>query len=334
MARWFPQRRPGAQSFAEAFAAGERGGPGSRDALLAVVADPSHAGLVRASALVRLGGSPGRAGAAALLKALDDGDAVMRETAARQLRTADPALRLRVLPRLLGDPERSVRMEAARSLAGVPERRLAEADRARFDVALAEYEAALRFTAERPESHTELGALHLVRGRPDAAVEAFRAALRLDPAFAPASVNLADFYRSRGMEPEAQAALLAAVKASPRDAGARHALGLSYARQKRRPEALAALAEAAKLEPGNPRFAYVHAVALHDSGKRAEATKLLEAALVRHPYDRDLLFALASYERDRGDVAKASQRARLLVELDPDDLEVRRFADTIAPARR
>ena len=153
VARWFPQRRPGAQSFAEAFAAAERGGPGSRDALLAVVADPSHAGLVRASALVRLGGAPGRAGAAALLKALEDGDAVMRETAARQLRTADPALRLRVLPRLLGDPERSVRMEAARSLAGAPERRLAEADRPRFDVALAEYEAALRFTADRPESH-------------------------------------------------------------------------------------------------------------------------------------------------------------------------------------
>ena len=104
-------------------------------------------------------------------------------------------------------------------------------------------------------------------------------------------------------------------------------------RQKRRPEALAALAEAAKLAPGNPRFAYVHGVALHDSGKPAEATKLLEAALVRHPYDRDLLFALAA-GRDRGDIAKASQRARLLVELDPDDLEVRRFADTIAPARR
>jgi len=97
-------------------------------------------------------------------------------------------------------------------------------------------------------------------------------------------------------------------------------------------EALAALGEAAKLAPDDARFAYVHGVALHDAGKRAEAMKTLEAALARHPYDRDILFALASYEREAGSTAKAAQRARLLVELEPDDAQLRRFAQELANA--
>ena len=102
------------------------------------------------------------------------------------------------------------------------------------------------------------------------------------------------------------------------------------------PEALAALGEAARLAPGDPRFAYVYGVALHDAGKRGEATKTLEAALARHPYDREILLALASYERDAGNVSKAAQRAKLLARLEPDNAELAQFArelDAAAPRR-
>jgi len=330
VARWYPQKKLGAQTFAEAFVAGDRGAPGATAALVALLADSSQPSIVRASALARLARHPGRSGGAAIVKALDDGDAMVRAEAARQLRDADPALRLRVLPRLLADPVRSVRIEAARGLAGAPARRLAESDRARFDAAVAEYEAALRFNADRPESHTEFGGLQLARGRPDAAVDSFRKALALDPAFAPAAVNLADYYRGRGQEREAEAVLREALKADPSAAGVRHALGLSLARQKRMPEALTALREAARLAPDDARFAYVHGVALHDAGKRMEAVKTLEAALARHPYDRDILFALASYEREAGNTAKAAQRAKLLVELEPDDPDLRRLAQELS----
>jgi predicted CXXCH cytochrome family protein len=333
-ARWYPQRRSGAQTFAEAFHAADRGAPGGRPALSAIVADATQPAIVRASAIPRLANYPTRDGGATLVKALDDGDTMVRAAAVRSLRDADPALRVRLLPRLLADPSRGVRMEAARALAGAPERRLSEPDRSRFDAALAEYEASLRFNADRPEAHTEFGGLQLARGRPDAAVESFRRALALDRTYAPASVNLADYYRSRGLEREAQDTLVAAVKADPNASGARHALGLSYARQKRMPEALAELRAAAKLAPDSARYAYVYGVALHDAGQRAEATKVLEGALARHPYDRDILFALASYERETGDFAKASRRAKLLLEIDPDDAELRRFAQELAAPRR
>jgi tetratricopeptide (TPR) repeat protein len=328
VARWHPGRKPGEQTFAEAFAAGERGGPGAREALAKLASDPAQPAFVRASALARAGLQPGRE--VVLVKSLEDADPLVRATAARQLRESDPALRARVLPRLLGDPVREVRMEAARGLAGPAERRLADAERARFDAAMAEFEAAARFNADRPEALTELGALALARGRPDSAVDAFRAALKLDPSYAPASVNLADYYRSRGMEREAQDVLQAALKADPAAAAPRHALGLSLARQKRMPEAIAALGAAARLAPQEARYAYVYAVALYDSGRRAEALKVLEGALAKQPYDRDVLFALASYEREKGDTAKALQRAKLLVELEPDNQDLRRFAQDLA----
>lgn len=326
VARWHPQRKGGAQTFAESFAAADRGAPGGRAALAALLAGGAQPAIVRASAIPRLARYPARDGGVLLVKSLDDADAWVRAAAVRALREADAALRTRVLVRLLADPSRLVRMEAARALAGAPERRLAEPDRARFEAALAEYEASLRFNADRPESHTEFGIVQLARGRPDAAVDAYRKALALDPAYAPASVNLADYYRSRGLEREAQQTLLAAAKVDPASASVRHALGLSYAREKRLPEAIAALGAAAKLAPDNARFAYVHGVALHGAGRRAEALRVLDGALSRHPYDRDLLFALATYERESGDLAKAAQRARRLVEIDPDDPQLRALA--------
>jgi hypothetical protein len=39
-------------------------------------------------------------------------------------------------------------------------------------------------------------------------------------------------------------------------------------------------------------------VALHDTGKPAAAISSLRGALRRHPYDRDMLAALAAYERE------------------------------------
>ena len=57
---------------------------------------------------------------------------------------------------------------------------------------------------------------------------------------------------------------------------------------------------------------------------------MLDGALARHPYDRDILFALAGYERDAGNLAAASRRANLLVELEPDNPDLRRFAGELA----
>lgn len=332
VARWHPDRKPGHQRFAEALAAGDRGAPGAHRQLAALLADTGQPAIARASAISRLATHRGPATTSALTKALADWDALVRARAARALREADPGVRARLLPKLLADPARDVRMEAARGLAGMPDTRLSIDERTRLARATDEYLAALRFNEDRPESHAELGTFHAERGQLDLAIAAYKAALELDPSFAPAVVNLADAYRARGQESEAERLLAGAAKAYPGAADIKHALGLSLVRQKRPAEALAVLGDAARLAPDNARYAYVYGVALHHAGRRPEAERVLERALSRHPYDRDILFALATYERSAGDLIGAARRASLLVELEPDNPELRRFAQELAGA--
>ncbi len=61
VARWYPERKPGHQAFAEALAAGDRGAPGAQAALASLVTDPTAPPIARASAIPRLVRHPGRA---------------------------------------------------------------------------------------------------------------------------------------------------------------------------------------------------------------------------------------------------------------------------------
>jgi tetratricopeptide (TPR) repeat protein/cytochrome c553 len=333
IAKWFPQARPGFQTFAEGFHAADRGAPGAQRALIGIAADRAQPAIVRASALQRLGRFPGPATLPTLRNTLNDSDPMVRSAAVNALAGADAATRVQLLARLLGDPVRLVRMDAARALAGDSEARLAPEDRKRFESALDEYVAAQRFNADRPEAQTALGTLEATRGRDAEAVAAYRKALALDPTYVQAALNLADLYRAVAREDEAERTLREALKRSPRSAPLHHALGLALVRQKRTDAALAELALAAKLAPEEPRFAYVYGVALYDTGKRAEAMKALQSALARHPYDRAILFALAAYERASGDVARARGRAQLLRELEPENRDYARLAAELGVAQ-
>jgi hypothetical protein len=76
---------------------------------------------------------------------------MVRLAAVEGIGTSDVATRVRYLPRMLSDPVRSIRIEAARALAGPPEAQIPAADRNAFDKALAEYIAAQMYNADRPE---------------------------------------------------------------------------------------------------------------------------------------------------------------------------------------
>ena len=325
VAKWYPKPKPGFQSFAEAFVAAERDAAGAQAGLARIAEDSDQSEMARASALQRMGRRVDAATMRTVMKALDDPGTLVRTAAVGVLADTDAATRLKLLPRLLGDPVREVRMQAAAALAGETEARLSPADRATFAVALEEYVAAQRFNADRPEGRTNLGTLYARQGRFDAAVAQYRGALALDPTYIQAAVNLADLYRARGLEADAERTLRDALKRDPRAAPVHHALGLSLVRQKRSAEALKELAQASRLAPDTPRFAYVHAVALNDAGQKQQAIRALEAALVRHPNEREVLLALVLFLRDTGEDKRAAGYARRLAELEPDNPQVQRL---------
>jgi len=176
-----------------------------------------------------------------------------------------------------------------------------------------------------------LGGLYAERGDAERAIAEYRRAIALNPTFLPAYANLADLYRSRGAENEADAILRQGLARNPRAPTLTYALGLLLARQKRTAESIAALKDAATAAPDNARFAYVHAVALYDGGQKDAAMKTLEAARKRHPYDRDVLTALAQYSAAAGRREVALDYVRQLRELDP---ERRDYADMAAQIGR
>ena len=319
MHEWSPEAAPGFQGFAEALAAGTNSAAGAPDMLRSVVADSRQSAIARASALALLERYPGPLSRDLLHSALKDSDPLVRDAAVEALASESPAERLRWVLPMVSDPVRSVRIDAAQLLAGLPPEAVDAAQRAALAAATAEYIAAQEFNADRPEAHSNLGIYYARIGQHDRSVVELKRALAIDPAFVPAAVNLADLFRASGDDSQAESTLRAALRISAADPSLHYALGLTLARQQRLADALVELQQAARIAPAEPHYAYVYGVALHSSGKQEEAIRVLAAAQKRFTGDVELLQALATMERDRGQRAAAREYAQQLVKLVPDD---------------
>lgn len=322
---WNPSLKGGAQDFAEAFDLGDRQAPGAQAGLLEIATATTSSPIARASAISRLERFPSPEVLRLAAQHLKDDDPSVRAAAIPVLASADAATQRSLLIPLLNDASRLVRMYAARALVGAAEAGVQGEDRVAFDKALAEYVDGQKFNAERPEAHANLGSLYLEQGKLDEGRAAFQRAIDIDPTFIPAAVSLADLERTAGNETTAEAVLLAALQRIPNSGPVQHALGLSLIRRKRLNEAINYLTKAAENEPDNSRFRYVLAVALRQTGKAAEAMLQLKSTLARHPYDREVLLALVSYEIEAQDYSSAFERTKLLTELEPSRLDFRQL---------
>jgi Flp pilus assembly protein TadD len=318
---WYGREPRGFQTFAEAFHAAESGQPGAGEALARIADDASQPALVRASALARAAGRPGRAVQASAVRHLTDPDAGVRRAALGVFEAFAPAQRVGFVAPLLTDSVRAVRLQAAWLLAPAAGM-LAGTDHAgAFARAAEEFITSRRLMADRPEARTTLGVFLTALNRRDEARAEYEAALRLAPRYTPARINLSDLYREDGLEQEAARVLREGLALSPEDAALHHAFGLSLARAGRRAEAIAVLKRAADEAPDGQAspYAFAYAVALHSDGRVAEALDTLERALARDPRDRDLLFALAAFHRDAGRTDRALEYARRMQRAYPDD---------------
>lgn len=313
---WFGPQRPA--SFGARLAIGRGNEPGSADELLMLARDGEAPAIVRASALSLLP-AVGPGSINALGAGLEDEDPLVRRGALTALDGGDPATLVRLVLPLLADPDRSVRLEAARLMAAVPSPSIPPASRGAVAAAIEEFRAAQQFNEDRAQAHLNLGWLALQQNDPALAEQEYRAALRLEPMFVPALINLADLYRLSGRDDEGEQLLRRAIEIAPESGDAYHALGLLLVRRGRPDEAADALRRAAVLSPGNPRYLYVHAVAVQSGGDVDGALRILDDGLERFPADPELLFAAASFSAQDNQVERAIGYARRLVEARPGD---------------
>jgi predicted CXXCH cytochrome family protein len=320
--RWHGPIRKGLQNYAEAFQAAWTGRSDAAALLRQIAADRNVPAFARASALAELRPHVSPSNASVARAGLSDPDPMVRIGAMTMLEDIPSNQLWPLVAPLLSDSNRGVRISAVRLLASVPKLSPPPGDRERFERAAAEFVAAQRLNADRPEARSTLGNFYARRGLAAEAEAEYKAALRLSPQFAPAAINLADLYRQRGRDGDGEEVLRSAIDAAPRHAGLHHALGLTLTRLKRSDGAIAELRRAVELEPEQARYTFVYAVALHSTGQSKDSITVLEENLARHPSDRDTLMALISFHRAAGHIDSALKYAQQLALIIPEDKDL------------
>ncbi|MDA9839496.1 multiheme c-type cytochrome [Porticoccaceae bacterium] len=281
-----------------------------------------------------------RATALGLLASYPDGQSY--SAARQQLKNSDPLIRLGALEALaflplqqrwqdisplLNDQVASVRHQATQLLLGI--QGLNTEQQLQLDAKIALYMEALRVSADMPNGQLNIASAHIAQGQYTQAQQAYLHALRLDGQSLPALLNLADLDRARGLEQKAMEMLMRARASHPDSAMAHHVLGLAQIRSKQTLKALSSLQQAWQLAPDNSRYAYVYALALNSQDRTLEALKILTQALNPQQPDRDLLFSLATMNRDLGRYQQARDFANKLVVAFPQDSAALRLRDSL-----
>jgi tetratricopeptide (TPR) repeat protein len=310
--QWYGKDADGYQQFAQALYAGREGNVDAASLLVQVIRDAGTPDIARASAVGLLSNYLDQTAFDVIRQGRTDSDAMVRMASVGALEGLPPALLMQTVLPLLDDPVKSVRIEAARVLAGIPDGQLQHDQLASYESAAEEYIESQMVNADRPMAQFNLGNYYRAGRELDLAESSYKQALLLQPGFVAAHLNLADLYRSQGKEHEALKLLLEAVEHAPDSADVHHALGLLYIRQQLPDKATAELKVAASLAPDNARYTYVYAVAMHSSGKRAQAIEQLQAAHKRFPGDLDILNALVAYHREAGNSFAAESYMRKL----------------------
>jgi tetratricopeptide (TPR) repeat protein len=330
--RWYGHRPQGYQRFAEALAYAERGLAEAGPSLAQLAQNPTQPAIAVATALEALVNYPIRPGVEAAQAGLTNRDVLVRRASVSALAILPPARRLPLVAPLLDDSSRSVRIEAAYTLADAMASATA-AQRAAFERAAAEYEAVQRYNADSPEARVALGNFYARQGRAADAQAQLQSALALEPAFVPAYVSLADLMRAQDRDAEAERILRDGLRQTPGAAALHHTLGLTLVRLQRTAEALDELRRATQRAPTEARFAYVYAVGLYSDGKAKAAIAEVDRALQQHPDNRDLLVAAANFRHESGDLPGARRYALRLYERYPNDLDAALLARQLGALR-
>jgi len=324
VARWYPElaARP---HYGQAFHAARLDLAGADQLLGRVADDPLAPAIVRATGLALLRERLTPASLPRIERGLVDPEPLVRMGAIEAAEGLEPVRLAALLPGLLRDPIRTLRIDAGFALAGDAESYLTPDQKTELEQALDEYRAAQAAQAEVAESWVNLGTLAAKRGDVTGAEAHYNEAIRREPSFIPAYVNLADAYRGAGREADGEGVLRDALARAPESPEVHYALGLLLSRTGRTAAAMDELERASRAAPGNALFSYAYGVALHSVGDAARALSVLAAAHAKHPGDAEILIAMATIARDAGRRADARGYARQLVALRPGDAQAQQL---------
>jgi Flp pilus assembly protein TadD len=227
---------------------------------------------------------------------------------------------------MLEDPTRTVRTEAARILARVPETLFSPEDLETFTQVFEELK--LRYTSnlDRPESHLSLGILAENQNQPADAEKHYRQAVRRESTYVPARMNLATLLSRRGRSKEAEEVLREAAELQPTWGQVHYSLGLLLAEDRNRlPEAIRSLERASAYWRDNPRVFNNLAIAYWQSEKIDDAISAFLQAIKLQPDNPEFIQNVVQLLVQRGRWSDALPHARTMVRLLPENQQAQAF---------
>ncbi|MCK5455476.1 MAG: tetratricopeptide repeat protein, partial [Melioribacteraceae bacterium] len=251
--------------------------------------------------------------------ALDDPEPLIRETAARVYSNNDITEYKKDLLKLLNDPVKAVRAEAAIRISELPAEELPQKYKEAFNNALIEYKNMNLYMADFPSGRMNLGLMHANQNELIEAAKQYEEAIKIDSLFFPAKMNLAITYSQIGKSNESEILLRDLIENHPELSDSYYYLGLLLAEKKNYDEAVIYMQKASQLMPERSRINYNSGLMLQYLGRNKEAEAELLLAINKAPNNFDFLYALADHNIKTGQNKKALDIGIQLKQLFPEN---------------
>ena len=314
---WYgPGRRP---HYGTILARGRNGDADAKDELIRLAADLLYPVNVRATALSLLTAFPGADSLQAMQTALMDEEALIRNTAVININPPAPEKLAKLVSPLLYDPARTVRIEAARRLAGEMSRYIHLDNKTQFDKAFEELEASMLYSADFASARHNLANLYARMDRPEDAIRQYEEAIRIDNRFYPAKANLAVLYSQHGRNRDAEQLLRSALEIEPELYDLAYSLGLLLVEMQQYPEAVSYLEQAADGLPERSRIHYNLGLLYQFQQNFPKAEHSLRTALALEPRNLEYQFALADHFLKQGRFEDARPIAQDMISMHPEN---------------
>ncbi|MEC8326675.1 MAG: tetratricopeptide repeat protein [Pseudomonadota bacterium] len=331
---WHPNSKHiGKTHFATSFHRADERAPNAGELLTRIAQGKQYSTIVSASALARMRNTPGNNALVAIARAVKD-PSPLKHIAAINAATPYPVTdRWRLFNVLLDSTHHSVRIEAARSLAGMLNapfpNELSKQDKTRLNAALNDYIKSQEFNAERGFSHTNLALLALEMAEPKTAEMHYVDAIKVEPIFMPAYVNLADLYRQQGDESKAQNILKQALSVNHEASDVYYALAMSQIRSNEKQNALKSLENSTLFAPENASYLYTYALLLQDQKNIHQAIRYFEKAYAITPTNPDISYSLTQSYIALNQFKQALFYAENLARLLPNDRQIAQMVNQL-----
>ncbi|MBT8189606.1 MAG: tetratricopeptide repeat protein, partial [Bacteroidia bacterium] len=311
---WYGEERDA--HFSDILTAAYNGEIASLPRLISMVGDTSIPDIIQASAVHILGDINIQESRQQIVKALEHENSLVRHSAVSALSNYPKGDRLSLLPSLLSDSVRIIRIQAAYVLADFETNELQEDIQQDFQKATEELMTSFSVQADYPGGQLMKGQYYQKKGQYDDAEKAYVEASRLDPYLVQPYVNLANIKYLLGDYESALSLFNKSIGIDSLNIDAYYSLGLLHAEMKNMDAAELALGKAAVLS-GNPRYYYNWGLALQNIKKPKEAEEAYLKALEIEKDSETYLYALSILYLQQNQKKKALKPLQKLLELKP-----------------